>query len=91
MVCDELIEKQLAIFRSVQARVSDAGVATIIYQEINKDLRMKEIGEQKQTKQAIEPPTEKQIAFLKRNGEQIPATKAEAITAIDAIINKHRD
>ena len=74
----------MKLLDDIKARVSDERTAVVILQEVNKDVRMAQIREEREIA-ADEPATEKQKGFLKKLGVDLPAkmTKREASALID--------
>ncbi len=80
---DERANKYLQAFEQIRKRVADDKLATVLLQEIAKDMRMDRM--EKNGNGKDKPATEKQIAYLKSLGvEAKPGlSKREASLLID--------
>lgn len=93
---DLKVAEYLELLRGIRAKVGDERTAMNILQEVNKDLRMAQIREERSSGQNIGqleadyPATEKQKNFLKKLGVKTPAnlTKKEASALIDEELGK---
>ena len=91
------LSEHVALLAKIRDAIPEKEIALVIYQELNKDRRMKEINTSKangfKPVEAAGPEmaTEKQIAFLKKHApdELTPnLTKAEAFDIIQGITDK---
>lgn len=90
---DAKVAEYLELLQGIRAKVGDERTAMSIMQEVNKDLRMALIREERNSNGQVEvdyPATEKQKSFLKKLGVKIPAklTKQEASGLIDEELAK---
>ena len=92
-VWDTKVAEYLDLLQGIRAKVGDERTAVNILQEVNKDLRMAMIRDERNSNGQVEvdyPATERQKSFLKKLGVKIPAklTKREASGLIDEELAK---
>jgi len=93
------IEEYLTLFEGIKARTGDERSAVVILQEVNKDLRMAQIREERasngngNSQKEDAPATQKQRDYLRRLGVNAPAelTKKEASGLIDEALAKESE
>ena len=87
------IDEYATLLEQIRKRFGNDADAMIVLQEIRKDVRMKNIQQEKSLNSNV-PATESQIAYLKRLGAEIPEglTKKQASRLIDAALgNRQQD
>jgi hypothetical protein len=82
------LDDYVRVLEEIKKRVANEQTASIILQEIAKDVRMAQIQAERfvgRAANASEPATEKQIAYLKNLGVDVPEnlTKLEASAMLD--------
>ncbi len=95
----EKIDEYLKLFESIKARVGDERAAMDILKEVQKDLRMAQIREERASngngngQREDAPATQKQRDYLGRLGVNAPAqlTKKQASELIDEALAKESD
>jgi len=83
------VEKYMALYEAIRAKVDDGEVALTILREAAKDHRMQMVKEERESRNG-EPATPKQIEYLKDLGVGMPEnlTKAEASKMIDVALER---
>lgn len=94
----ERVKEYLELFQAIRQRTGDDRAAVAILQEVNKDIRMEQIRQERANGVEFgngwnggdEPATERQLSYLKNLGVQVDGklTKKKASAMIDEELEK---
>ncbi|MCL4216535.1 MAG: DUF3072 domain-containing protein [Candidatus Hydrogenedentes bacterium] len=94
----ERVKEYLELFQAIRQRTGDDRAAVAILQEVNKDIRMEQIREERANGFDVghgwnggdEPATDRQLSYLKNLGVQVNGnlTKKKASAMIDEELEK---
>ena len=86
------VDEYLKLYDDIKDRTGDERIALSILQEVNKDIRMAQIREERENGND-KPATEKQLNYLKKLGVDVSVdlTKKQASALIDEALEKESE